>query len=84
MACRETWSSYDGLSRIPTASVQPRVLLCTILWSACTCWTTGARAGAGATANPTLGSGPAEARGGSGTSGDQGLPGFPDPGLPPG
>ena len=43
-----------------------------------------ARAGAGATANPTLGSGPAEARGGSGTSGDQGLPGFPDPGLPPG
>jgi polyphosphate glucokinase len=43
-----------------------------------------ARAGAGATANPTLGSGPTEARGGSGTSGDQGLPGFPDPGLPPG
>jgi polyphosphate glucokinase len=42
-----------------------------------------ARAGAGATANPSL-AGTAEARGGSGTSGDQGLPGFPDPGLPPG
>jgi polyphosphate glucokinase len=41
------------------------------------------RAGAGATANPSL-AGPSEARGGSGTSGDQGLPGFPDPGLPPG
>jgi polyphosphate glucokinase len=42
-----------------------------------------ARAGAGATANPSLASS-AETRGGSGTSGDQGLPGFPDPGLPPG
>jgi polyphosphate glucokinase len=42
-----------------------------------------ARAGAGATANPSLG-GTSETRHGSGTSGDQGLPGFPDPGLPPG
>jgi polyphosphate glucokinase len=44
------------------------------------------RAGAGATANPSLAGVPetAAARGGSGTSGDQGLPGFPDPGLPPG
>jgi polyphosphate glucokinase len=42
-----------------------------------------ARAGAGATANPSLARS-AETRGGSGTSGDQGLPGFPDPGLPPG
>ena len=43
------------------------------------------RAGAGATANPSLAGTPeAAARGGSGTSGDQGLPGFPDPGLPPG
>jgi polyphosphate glucokinase len=44
------------------------------------------RAGAGATANPSLAGTPgsAESRGGSGTSGDQGLPGFPDPGLPPG
>ncbi|HEY0716810.1 MAG TPA: ROK family protein [Streptosporangiaceae bacterium] len=41
-----------------------------------------ARAGAGATASPGHGS-PAETRGGSGTSEDQGLPGFPDPGLPP-
>ncbi|HEY2279343.1 MAG TPA: hypothetical protein VGI00_13375, partial [Streptosporangiaceae bacterium] len=42
-----------------------------------------ARAGAGATANAGR-TGTPEARGGSGTSGDQGLPGFPDPGLPPG
>ncbi|HEY6500406.1 MAG TPA: ROK family protein [Streptosporangiaceae bacterium] len=44
------------------------------------------RAGAGATANPSLAGVPetAATRGGSGTSGDQGLPGFPDPGLPPG
>ncbi len=44
------------------------------------------RAGAGATANPSLAGTPETtvSRGGSGTSGDQGLPGFPDPGLPPG
>ena len=41
------------------------------------------RAGAGATGTATL-IGTPDARGGSGTSGDQGLPGFPDPGLPPG
>jgi len=41
------------------------------------------RAGAGHTGTTVL-TGSAEARGGSGTSGDQGLPGFPDPGLPPG
>jgi polyphosphate glucokinase len=44
------------------------------------------RAGAGATANPSLAGTPetAAVRGGSGAAGDQGLPGFPDPGLPPG
>jgi polyphosphate glucokinase len=42
-----------------------------------------ARAGAGASGT-TIVAGNQEARGGSGTSGDQGLPGFPDPGLPPG
>jgi polyphosphate glucokinase len=40
------------------------------------------RAGAGITSTTVLAATP-EARGGSGTSGDQGLPGFPDPGLPP-
>jgi polyphosphate glucokinase len=40
------------------------------------------RAGAGVTSTTVLAATPA-ARGGSGTSGDQGLPGFPDPGLPP-
>jgi polyphosphate glucokinase len=39
------------------------------------------RAGAGATANPSLGR-TLGATGTSGTHGDQGLPGFPDPGLP--
>jgi polyphosphate glucokinase len=41
------------------------------------------RAGAGHTGTTVL-TGTPDARGGSGTSGDQGLPGFPDPGLPPG
>jgi polyphosphate glucokinase len=40
------------------------------------------RAGAGATSTTVMAGNP-EARGGTGTSGDQGLPGFPDPGLPP-
>jgi polyphosphate glucokinase len=40
------------------------------------------RAGSGVTSTTVLAPTP-EARGGSGTSGDQGLPGFPDPGLPP-
>ena len=39
------------------------------------------RAGAGATANPSLGR-TLGATGTTGTHGDQGLPGFPDPGLP--
>src|ERR1700742_121885 len=37
-----------------------------------------------ATTSTTVRAPTPEARGGSGTSGDQGLPGFPDPGLPPG
>jgi polyphosphate glucokinase len=41
------------------------------------------RAGAGVTSTTVMAGSP-EARGGTGTSGDQGLPGFPDPGLPPG
>jgi polyphosphate glucokinase len=42
-----------------------------------------ARAGSGATSTTVMAGSP-EARGGTGSSGDQGLPGFPDPGLPPG